>query len=265
MQASRKTDKPLWRRALYAAIALLVWLCVWEIIARSVDLSFALPGVVETLRAFVTLLSTGVFWLTVLRSLGRILLGLLLGVVIAVLLAALSVRLPLLDAILSPAMVFIRATPVASFILILWVIIGRAAVPIVIAVLMVLPIIYQNICTALRTLDTQTSEMLAVYRVPRLRRLRIFVLPSMLRYFIPAFITAAGLAWKAGIAAEIIAYTKDSIGRAIADAKNNFDGPSMFAWTLAVVLLSFGIEAVMRAFGRRAHRVNNRTQPTQSL
>ena len=254
MRASRKTDLSRLRRILYGGIAVVFWLIVWEVIARTVDLSFALPGVLETLGAFASLLLQGTFWKTVLLSLGRIALGLLIGVVVGILLAVVSVRVAAVDAILSPAMVFIRSTPVASFILVLWVIIGRAAVPVVIAVLMVIPIVYQNICTSLQSLDTHLSEMLTVFHVSPLRRFRILVLPSMLRYLIPAFVTAAGLSWKAGIAAEIIAYTKDSIGRSIANAKNEFNGPAMFAWTMAVVLLSFGIEKLLTFIGRRANR-----------
>lgn len=249
MRASRTKA----RRLLYAGISLLFWLGLWDILARAVKLSFALPSVADTALALFGLLITGSFWLTVLASLGRILLGLAIGVLLALLLAPLSVHLALADAILTPVMQFIKSTPVASFILVLWVLIGRATVPIAIAVLMVLPIVYQNLCAALRSLDKKQAEVLRVFHVPHRRALRIFVLPSLLSYFVPALITSAALAWKAGIAAEIIAYTKQSIGRAIYDAKVDFDGPLMFAWTVAVILLSLLIEKGLSYLGRRVH------------
>lgn len=241
------------KRLLFALVSLLFWLCVWDTVARTVDLSFALPTVSETAKAFAVLLLQADFWVTVACSLLRILAGLAIGIVLALLLAPLAVRVPLADAILTPFMQFVKATPVASFILVLWVLIGRANVPIAIAVLMVLPIVFQNMCAALRSLDAKQVEVLTVFKVPASRVLRIFVLPSLLSYFVPALITSAGLAWKAGIAAEIIAYTKRSIGRAIYDAKVDFDGARMLAWTVAVILLSFALEKGLSYLGRRVH------------
>ena len=66
--------------------------------------------------------------------------------------------------------------------------------------------------------------------------------------------SSIGLAWKAGIAAEIIAYTRNSIGKEIFDAKNFFMGPEMFAWTLAVVLLSLLFEMLIKLLLRKEEK-----------
>ena len=51
-----------------------------------------------------------------------------------------------------------------------------------------------------------------------------------------------GLAWKAGVAAEIIAMPKNTIGTMIGEAKLYIESATMFAWTLTVILLSLVIE-----------------------
>ena len=76
----------------------------------------------------------------------------------------------------------------------------------------------------------------------------------MKTYLYPAIITASGLAWKAEIAAEVIAYTKDSIGQGINDAKYNMETPTVFAWTLVIVLLSVLLEKCTRSLFRRTQR-----------
>ncbi len=230
------------------------WLTLWEILAVAVDLPFAVPHVADTFSALFSLLVTSAFWGTVAHSLLRILLGLALGIVLAVLLALLSFISRFFSEMLRPAMTFIRSTPVASFILILWVIVGRNTVPAAIAVLMVLPVVYQNVLAGMRSLDRKQAEVLQVFHVPTNKRFRVFVLPALSEYFFPALITSAGLAWKAGIAAEIIAYTKNSIGRAICDAKNDFRGADMFAWTLCVILLSLLIETFLQYVGKKVRR-----------
>lgn len=90
-----------------------------------------------------------------------------------------------------------------------------------------------------------------MFRASSLRRLRLLVLPGLTGPFLTAFSTAAGLAWKSGIAAEIIAYTGASIGRKISDARNLFEGADMMAWTLCVVLLSLLLDRLIRDISRK--------------
>ena len=56
-----------------------------------------------------------------------------------------------------------------------------------------------------------------------------------------------GLAWKAGIAAEIIAMPLGTIGTMIGNAKQYIETVDMFAWTLTVILLSLAIEFLFAA------------------
>ena len=51
-----------------------------------------------------------------------------------------------------------------------------------------------------------------------------------------------GMAWKAGVAAEVLANTVLSIGGNLYSAKVYLETPDLFAWTAAVVLLSLVLE-----------------------
>lgn len=231
---------------LRGVIAAVFWLAVWELTARLLALPFALPTVEATAEALLRLLVRPVFWQTVAASLGRILLGLAFGTLLGSLLALLSVSSSWADAIIRPAQAVIRCTPVASFIMVLWVLVGRDTVPGAIAVMMVTPVIWQALTDGYAQLDPTLNEVVWSFHASPWQRLTMFVAPSLRRPFLTAFVTAAGLAWKAGIAAEIIAYTAHSIGREIADARNLFNGPEMLAWTLCVIALSLAVEAGAR-------------------
>jgi NitT/TauT family transport system permease protein len=143
----------------------------------------------------------------------------------------------------------IKATPVASFIILFWVMFSGDALAIIIALLMVMPIIWQNLIDGYNSIDHELVEVCDAYEVAFFKRLRILVLPALKKYFIPALITASGLAWKSEIAAEIIAYTKNSIGQAINDAKYDFDMPTVFAWSVVIIALSvlfeFGLKRLL--------------------
>ena len=63
--------------------------------------------------------------------------------------------------------------------------------------------------------------------------------------------TGLGFAWKSGIAAEVIALPALSVGKNLYDTKIYLERADLFAWTLAVILLSLGLEALLkRAIGR---------------
>ena len=63
--------------------------------------------------------------------------------------------------------------------------------------------------------------------------------------------TSVGLAWKSGIAAEIISYTKNSIGENIYDAKTYFEGDLLLSWTLVVIIISLIFEFAVKKISRR--------------
>ncbi len=218
------------------------WLLVWEISARLIDLEFVLPSVTSTASALLALMKSREFYITVLSSLVRIFASFVLGVILATVLASLSIKFKPFRTLITPVMAVAKSTPVAVIIMILWLMIGGARVPGAVAILMVLPIVWQNLIDGYSSIDKGLAEVCAVYEFSFFKRMKILVLPAMLRFFFPAIITASGLAWKAGIAAEVICITKNSIGKEIYNAKFILDGPNMFAYTVFVLILSYLIE-----------------------
>ena len=69
--------------------------------------------------------------------------------------------------------------------------------------------------------------------------------PQTKPFFKSAGITGLGLAWKSGIAAEVISMPKLSIGRSLYEAKLYIETPELFAWTLTVIILSIITEKVL--------------------
>ena len=66
-----------------------------------------------------------------------------------------------------------------------------------------------------------------------------------------------GMAWKAGIAAEVLCTPRYSIGSALYSSKIYLDTPGLFAWTAAVILLSVLLEHLLLALskaGKEARR-----------
>ena len=54
--------------------------------------------------------------------------------------------------------------------------------------------------------------------------------------------TGIGIGWKAGIAAEVLGLPKNSIGKALYNAKIYLEMPDLFCWTAVIILLSLLFE-----------------------
>ena len=218
--------------------------------------SLLIPAPPEVVRRLAELIVTAAFWRYTGLSLLRITLGLVIGIAAGILIAVLTSRSELLRALLSPAVRVVRATPVASFIILvlLWVANGR--VPAVISALVVLPIVWESTTAGLAGVDKSLLEFARAYRLTRLDTLRHVVLPALLPHLSAAVCTAIGLAWKSGIAAEVLCLPRAGIGTQVYFSKLYLDTPALFAWTLVVVALSMTVERIARRLllGRREGR-----------
>ncbi len=238
------------------------WLLVWAVIAALVDKALLLPGPVSVVRTLAGLVVTAGFWHSALITLGRVFAGLCAGAVLGAVLAVLSCANSWLDSLLAPPIKVIRATPVASFILLVLLWVPTARVPGLISALMVLPVVWGNVAQGIQSTDPRLLELARAYRFPRLRTLRLVYVPSVAPYFTAGVETALGLAWKAGVAAEVLCYPKWGVGTQIYYARLNFETPQLFAWTLVVILLSFLVEKLLRKavrYSRKAPGAEART------
>ena len=117
-----------------------------------------------------------------------------------------------------------------------------AALPLYIWALMVFPPVYLNVLTGIAGADRRLLEMARVFRVPRRRQLWGIWLPAVLPPFRAAVSLAAGLAWKSGVAAEVIGISAGTIGEQLYAAKVYVRTADLFAWTLVIAVLAALLE-----------------------
>lgn len=239
------------KRLALATLGIAFWVLVWQIAAVALNKPYLIPTVSATLSALWDILISGKLFKAVVFTLLRVLLGLSLGVGMGVLLAFLTNRFRFLYAVVSPIISIIKSTPVASFIVILWVLFDGGTLAVFVAFLMVMPIIWQNLTDGFSAVDKELSELCDVFEFSYSKRLELLILPTLASYFFPALVTSVGLAWKSEIAAEIIAYTKSSIGAMINDAKYFLETPKVFALTIVVVIMSLLLEGLTKNLMRR--------------
>lgn len=231
-------------------LSALLALIVWQLAAALLDNELLLVGPAAVAGRLLELMATREFWQAVGFTFSRISLGFLLAFCLALLLAALGARFPVVRVLIQPYMAAVKAVPVASFIVIALLWLSGRRLSVFISFLMVLPVLYANFLQGLREADGKLLEMARVFRMSLWNRIRGIYLPALEPYCLSGCRSALGLGWKAGVAAEVIGVCGGSVGGMLYDAKVYLEIRDLFAWTLAIVLLSLGFEwAFTRCLG----------------
>ncbi len=236
------TISPKLQKLLAAAF----WLAVWQAASMLAGYDFLLASPLAVLRKLWELLQSPAFYRAAAFTSWRVLCGYLLGVLCAVVFAALAKRFSLVRVLLSPFIVTIRTVPVASFVILALILMSSRNLSILISFLIAFPVLYAGLLSALDNADRRLDEMARVFRLPFARRVTRVLMPQILPAFSTACVTALGLAWKSGVAAEVIGYPRGSIGDRLYQAKITLQTPELFAWTLVIVLISLLMEKLMR-------------------
>ncbi len=229
----------------------LFWLLVWHAASVAVHSALLLPSPAATLSSLLRLMRQGSFWSATAYSILRISAGYALAVMIGAALGVLTAGSALFDALLRPVRSVLKATPVASFTLLMVLWLHSQMVPVFAAFIMVLPLVWANVQEGVRATDRNLLEMAGLFRFGWWKTLRLAYVPSILPGLLAACATGLGFAWKAGVAAEVIARTAESIGKSLVESKNYLEIADMFAWTAVMVALSVLFERLLAGvFGR---------------
>lgn len=239
------------KNILKTAAVLLLWVAIWQFAAMIIAQEFLIPTPIATLKTLIVLAKTEKFYISVLFSLLRIVVGYLLGVVLGILGAVASYHSKLFNALFSPILKLIKAVPVASFIILALVWFKSDDLPIFIAFLMVLPMIWSTVKSGLDNIDKKYLELARVYKLDNIKTFFEIKLPFILPSLVSTALTALGFAWKSGVAAEVICRPSNSLGNMLQEAKIYIETAEVFAITAVVALLSIILENIIKAVVRR--------------
>lgn len=247
------SDKKNMNKTAKKIIAVAVLLAVWQAAAMLLNKKLLLASPVDVVIRLFTLWKEPGFAAAIGFSFIRIAGGFLLAFVIGIVLAVLAAGTEWVGILLSPVMVTIKTVPVASFVIIALVWLSSGKLSLFISFLIVLPVIYNNVLGGIRSMDVKMLQMADVYKLPWSRRFRYIWLPTIKPFLMSAATTALGMAWKSGVAAEVIGIPDGSIGEMLYNAKIYLNTADLFAWTVIIVLVSVLFEKVFMWLLRKAY------------
>ena len=231
-------------------IPAIVYLLLWEALALYLDSRVLLVSPVEVATRLIELSGTAEFWLSVLFSIERIFLGLIIAIAVSFISGVLSARFTFFRDMIEPVVMTMKATPVASIVILVLIWVSSRNLSVVISFMMVFPVMHTSFYEGIANVDISYLEMAKVYGVRPWKRIRYLYLPGLAQSFESGITISLGLCFKSGIAAEVIGLPDGSIGERVYEAKIYLSMPDLFASTVTVIILAFVFERVFLYLSR---------------
>lgn len=221
------------------------WLLVWETVYLCVGNKLLLAGPIDTLVRLGEDAISYDFWITIASSFLHIAIGFLTGLFLGILLAVFSYKCKLFEDIIYPVIGFIKAAPVAAFVVLFLIWWHSNVLSVAICICVVTPQIYVPFLEGLKKTDKKLLEMADVFNLGSVDRFYFILRPALKPYMSGALKIAAAMAWKSGVAAEVIGTPSFSIGEGLYKSKITLDTAGVFSWTLVIILISVLCEKVL--------------------
>jgi NitT/TauT family transport system permease protein len=155
-----------------------------------------------------------------------------------------------IKAFLQPFITLLKTTPVMAVVMLALLWLNSSTMPILVGFLMCFPIVYTNLLVGIENRDETVFEMAKVYRVKRKVFIFKLYIPSLLPSIYSALSLSFGLAWKAVIAAEVLAAPKYGMGYHLLTSKIYLETDRLFSWVILIVVFSTILERLLRKRSR---------------
>lgn len=223
------------------------WLILWQLASWAIGNPLLFCGPVEALEALLHDVITPASWLTIGWSAGRIAAGFALACILGLALGGIAGRSEVARAFLAPALHAMKSTPIVCVIALLLVWCGSGLATSIAVGLVVLPPFYFAMLEAHSAADPAIGQMLDAFCVRGWRRSLFVRWPQAAPFVRAAARTSTGMAWKAGVACELIGLPALSIGEQIYLGKLSLDMASIVAWTVVIIALGWLSERIVIA------------------
>lgn len=239
------------KHKLFALLGLFIILLLWQFYAIYVNQPILVPDVINVSETLLQLLRLPSTYVIILNTLIRLMFALGVSAIFGLVFGLLSAFFPTLKDSLSLIVTTLRSVPVVSVIVIVWILSGARYAPYVITFLMVFPLVYQAILEGVKSLASENHD---VWKLDT--KLNVFVIynvhiPLITPFIKTAFYQSVGLGIKVLVMSEFITQTPNSMGKKIFDAKQLLDYSGVFAWTVLLIVVVLGIEALVNTIKRK--------------
>lgn len=227
------------RKKLITLLSVGLLLAAWQIGALRMDQPAFVPSLADLGQTLFRLLMTFSFYRSFLATVVRGLEGMMISLAIASVMAWLFARYEFIYELFRPVLAMMRSVPVISFILLALIFLHPENIPLLIAFLTMFPLLTENLTKGISSLHPGFREVGRQFRISGWNRLTQIVYPQLKPFLFSGLASAMGFGWRAIIMGEVLAQCSLGIGSEMKKAQNFIEVPTLLAWTLVAIGISF--------------------------
>lgn len=235
----------------YLFLSPIIFLIIWEIVARFVGNSMIFPNIAEIFYSLIDIIKSDNFLIILFNTLKKSVITLLTSMFLGSFLGVLSYNYKLCYLIFFPFINFIKSIPTIAVIILVLIWSKVEFVPFFAGIMIALPIIYENILGGIDSIDRDLIKMANIYNVSKFLIFKDIYLPGVYFFLSSTLSAITALVLKVVIAGEVLAQDTLSIGGEIFMGKIYLESGSIFAWIIIIIFINFVIELFIKCLNKR--------------
>lgn len=236
----------------YFVSGIISLLLIWFLISCFDKSGFILPSPFDVGKELVKKIITIDFWRHAFFTTERVMLGFLISCIPAFVCGLWWGLKPCAYCFFLPVMTAVKSIPVVSVVLLFVFWFGTDLVPVITCAIMTFPQVASSVYSSVKNYPKDYLLMAKSFRLEKFNMIKYMYVPHAKNSFIASSGTALSQSWKIVCAAEVLSLPKNGLGSSLFFAKTNVEIASMFADTIAVVLLcavfDFVFSKIAKAF-----------------
>lgn len=229
-------------------LGVIMIIAIWTVAHMVIGNSVIIPSPLETASAFKEIILGPKFTIIIATTLVRIIISFAIGLILALILGIVSALNQWFYDLLSPLISLFKIVPTMAIVILALIWLTNRRAPILIAVIIVLPILYEAVIKGIRNIDPNILSMTGVYKVSTIDIIRYIYIPSILNNLFAIFSSTIGLCLKVVIGGEVLGQPNNSIGTSIQTEKMYLNTAGVLGWILILVMLSLVVDIITKLF-----------------
>lgn len=230
---------------------ILIWTIyfgLWQVISMVVNQSIILPSFIDVVVRLFTILGDYSVYIHLFYTLMRVILGVIIAFLLSLSLSILSNDFKTIKYVLNPIIVVSKTIPNITYILLVLIWFTRELSVLVVTILILFPVLYTQITTALLEINPELLELLKLYPETYYYRLIKVIIPLIKTSLFEGLKGALSLGFKVGVMAEILGQVQPGLGYLMHISRMNFETVDLFAYTAIMIGVVIVIDKTLDYF-----------------
>lgn len=230
----------------YQLLGVIMIGAIWQGFYKIIDNSIILPSPAQTLVSLKELITNEHFRLILLSTLSRTMISFLIALMLSIVIGMVAALNNWFYDLIFPMISLFKTVPTMAIVILALIWLTNEKAPMLIAILMVLPILYEAVIKGIRDIDPNLLNMANVYEVKMIHKIKDIYIPSVLHNIGAIFSSSIGLCLKLVIGGEVLGQPPYAIGTSIQTEKMYLNTAGVLAWILILVLVSLFIDKIVQ-------------------